>query len=134
MAGVEIEGARMLRSTLRRAGGDLQDLRAANRTAVEIVRPVAAALAPKRTGKLTATLRTGATVKAGILRAGRKSVPYAGPVHWGWPSRPDPSRGVRGGPIRPDPFMSRAAQITEPTWVPVYMAEIQSALRKVKGK
>lgn len=134
MAGVEIEGARMLRSTLRRAGGDLQDLRAANRAAVEIVRPVAALLAPKRTGKLTASIRTGATVKAGILRAGRKAIPYGGAVHWGWPSRPDPARGVRGGPIKPYPFLSRAAQMTESTWVPVYMAEIQSALRKVKGK
>lgn len=124
----------MLRATLRRAGGDLQDLRAANRRAVETVRPVAAALAPRRTGRLAATIRVGATVRAGILRAGRKTVPYAGAVHWGWATRPNPAKGVRGGPIRPHPFMTRAAQATEPVWVPIYQAEIVSALRAVKGR
>lgn len=134
MAGVRIEGARQLRATLKRAGGDLQDLRAANRRAATTVVPAAAALAPKRSGNLAASIRAGATTRAGIVRAGKKRVPYAGPVHWGWPSRPDPARGIRGGPIKPHPFLMRAAQDTEPQWVPIYEAEILSAIRKVKGK
>lgn len=134
MAGVQIEGARQLRATLKRAGGDLQDLRAANRRAATTVVPAAAALAPKRSGALAASVRAGATTRAGVVRAGKKRVPYAGPVHWGWPSRPDPARGIRGGPIKPHPFLMQAAQDTEPQWVPIYEAEIISAIRKVKGK
>lgn len=134
MVGVRIDGGRRLRSTLKKAGGDLQDLRAANRRAVDTVKPVAAALAPRRSGRLDGTIRTGATIRAGTIKAGKKLVPYAGPIHWGWPTRPQPEREIYGGPIRPNPFLSRAAQITEPAWVPIYEAEMLDVIRSVKGK
>jgi hypothetical protein len=134
VAGVRIDGARRLRATLKRAGSDLSDLKAANRHAASTVAPVAAAMAPKRTGRLAPSVRVGATAKAGIIRAGRKRVPYAGPIHWGWLTRPNPAQGWAGGPIRGNPFMTRAAQVTEPTWVPIYEKELLEAIRKVKGK
>jgi len=55
---------------------------------------------------LAGSIRTTGTKTGGYVRAGsRKAVPYAGPVHFGWPTRPNPAKGWRGGPIRPNPFL-----------------------------
>lgn len=121
---VHVEGARELRRTLKRAGGDMEDLKAANRAAARSIEPIAAGLAPKVTGALVGTLRVGATQKAGMLRVGKKLVPYAGPIHWGWPARG----------IKPHPFMSEAATDNEQIWMEAYMRDIDKALKKVKGK
>jgi hypothetical protein len=55
--------------------------------------------------------------------AGRASVPYAPPIHWGWPARN----------IAAQPFVSQAAQATESQWLPVYLHDVQQALDRVKG-
>jgi len=47
-------------------------------------------------------------MRGGVVRMGRKAVPYAGPVHFGWPNRPNAAKGWRGGPIRPNPFLYEA--------------------------
>ena len=56
-------------------------------------------------GRLKQTLRSGASARAGVVRIGKKLVPYAGPIHYGWATRPDPSKNWRGGPIAPNPFL-----------------------------
>ncbi|HAT1503351.1 HK97 gp10 family phage protein [Corynebacterium striatum] len=123
-ATVKVEGLKELRRTLKQAGGDLNDLKLANRHAAESIEPIAAGLAPKVTGRLVGTLRVGATQKAGLLRSGRKLVPYAGPIHWGWPARG----------IRPHPYMTEAATNNEHIWMQVYINEVDRAIKKVKGK
>lgn len=60
---------------------------------------------PQSSGSLQATLRSSGTTRGGFVRAGKKLTPYAGPVHFGWPNRPDPAKGWQGGPIAPNPFM-----------------------------
>lgn len=121
---VHVEGAKQLRRTLKQAGGDLSDLRMANRHAAETIVPIAAGLAPVLTGRLKASVRAGATNRAGIVRAGFKKVPYAGPIHWGWPARG----------THPHPFLSLAATGSEALWMEAYMDEVDSAIRKIKGK
>ena len=61
-----------------------------------------------RPGDLKKTLRSGASARAGVVRIGKKLVPYAGPIHYGWPSRPNASKNWKGGPIRPNPFLYKA--------------------------
>lgn len=117
-------GMRELRRELRRAGGDLGQLKEANRAAAQIVVPVAVAMAPKRTGALSESIRVGATQRAGIVRAGKKLVPYAAPIHWGWPARG----------IEPHPWVSAAAQKTEEAWQAAYQAHIERILRKLDRK
>lgn len=131
MAGVEVEGARELRRTLRQAAGKegLADLRAANRSAANLVAGAAKASAPVLDGYLQRSVRAAATPSAGIIRAGNNrrdaaGVRYAGLTHWGW--------GRRG--IRQRPFISNAAQATEPAWLPIYIADMQAAIAKVRGK
>ncbi|QMV84730.1 HK97 gp10 family phage protein [Corynebacterium hindlerae] len=123
-ASTHVKGARELRRTLKQAGGDLSQLREANREAARSILPIAAGLAPVKTGALKASLRVGATQRAGIVRAGKKAVPYAGPIHWGWQARG----------IKANPFMTEAATNNEHIWIEAYMDAVEKAIRQVKGK
>lgn len=126
--GLRLEGGRQLRRTLRQAGVDMRELKGANRAAGSIVTGRAQGWAPRVSGRLASSVRTGATQTAAIVRAGnnRKSasgVPYAGPIHWGWRARN----------ITPNPFLSYSAQATEPKWVEIYYAHLNKTIDKVKG-
>lgn len=104
---VEITGARELRAHLRRLGRwAVVEYKAIHVEAGELVAEEARRLVPRRTGALSASIRArklqaGARISAGSA----KRVSYAGPVHFGWPSRPNRERRWRGGPIRPNPFL-----------------------------
>ena len=50
-------------------------------------------------------------------------MPYAGPIHWGWPARN----------IKAQPFVVEAAQATEAEWVAMYEAEVDRILERVEG-
>jgi hypothetical protein len=64
---------------------------------------------PVRSGKLKSTMRVSASTRSGSVRAGgKRSAPYAGPIHFGWPNRPQLQRSWYGGPIRPNPFLYSA--------------------------
>lgn len=103
-------------------------MKSAHKSAAGIVASRAASWAPSVTGRLAGTIRSSGTKTAAIVRAGnnRKSksgVPYANPIHWGWRARN----------IRPNPFLSYSAQSTEPTWLPLFMKELNKAISKVEG-
>lgn len=117
--GVRVDGARELRRALKQAGLDLKaDIKDAHKSVAEtvvsrarVLCPVApATMSSAKPGLLRDSLRTGATQTAAIGRAGRKSVPYAAPIHWGWFKRG----------IKPNLFLTRAASETEPQWVKEY--------------
>lgn len=122
-AGIQVEGMTTLRRTLRQAGDDLQDLREAHATAARIAATASAALAPRLTGRLASSVRGSGTKTAATLRAGFASVPYAGPIHWGWPARG----------ITAQPFLSQGAQDSEGRWLPIYEAAVDGAIQKVRG-
>lgn len=126
--GLEIEGGRNLRRTLKQAGKNLDDLKAIHREVGDIVVGRATGWAPRVSGRLAGSIRAGATRRAAVIRAGnnRKSasgVPYAAPIHWGWPRRG----------ISANPFLSYSAQATESTWVGVYFDYVEDTLDDVKG-
>ena len=50
-------------------------------------------------------------------------LPYAGPIHWGWPARG----------ICAQPFMTDAAADTEPSWTRTYRAEVDRILDRIEG-
>lgn len=121
--GVRIEGLDELARTMKRAGVDVDELKDAHWRAAQIVAARAAQTAPRRSGKLAGSVRAARQVKRARVQAGRASVPYAAPIHWGWPTHN----------IDANPFMSKAAQATEPEWVAAYLDDVQKALDKVKG-
>jgi len=118
---VQVDGARRLRATMKRAGSDLQEFKDAHRAAADTV--VAATRAPSRSGKLAASVRPGATKTMAIVRAGYSSVPYAGAIHWGWPRHN----------IRANPFLSDAATGSEGTWIQAYEREVDDIIDKIEG-
>ncbi len=120
---VKVIGAARLRRTLRAAGDDLSDLKAVHQQVGGIVAERARALVPRRSGALGASIRASRGATAAIVRAGSGSVPYAGPIHWGWPARN----------IAAQPFLSDGATSTESRWMNVYEAAIAAALAKVEG-
>jgi len=97
-AGVEVEGARELRRAMRRMEADMGDLTDVNRAAAAIVSEAAGDLVPVLTGALHDSIRTTAARTRSAVVAGRGSVPYAGPIHFGWPARG----------IEPQPFLYEA--------------------------
>lgn len=116
-------GVRQLRATLARAGADLSDLKAANAAAASTVAAAATARAPRRSGALASTVRGNRAVGKAVVMAGRASVAYAGPIHWGWPARD----------ITAQPFVSDAAVATEAVWTAAYATDVQRALDRVRG-
>lgn len=136
---VQVDGARQLRKTLKEAGDDLSDLKAAHKDAAAIAVKGILPLVPVVSGKLRDTVRAAGTNTAGIVRAGKKAVPYAGAIQWGrklWPSMiayPNPPRHRHYAFIKPRLFMTEGAKDTEPQWVGIYETAVAKALEKVEG-
>lgn len=120
---VRIEGLNTLTRTMKRAGEDLADLKDANARAGAIVASAASAMAPRRSGRLAASVRASRAVGRARVMAGRASVPYGPPIHFGWPARH----------IAANPFVSQAARDTEPIWLAAYLADVEKALDGVRG-
>lgn len=120
-----VVGQKRFVQTMRKAGADMDELKEVNRQAAQIALPAVRNLAPRgETGKLAGSLRVSATKRAGVIRAGRKAVPYAGPVNYGWPKRR----------IKPRLFVNNGVASTEAQWTQIYQAFIDKTLKHVKGK
>jgi hypothetical protein len=120
---MRVEGARTLRKTLKAAGLSVDDLKAAHRAVAELVARAAHPAAPRRTGRLDQSVRTSGTQAAAIVRAGRAAVPYANPVHWGWPSHH----------IKANPWIQEAADRTEPAWSGLYLSALDAIVQTIEG-
>lgn len=119
---LQLKGAAQLAKGLRQAGADLKDLRDINEQAAQIVAPAAKALAPQRSGRLTKSIRAGATQKAGVVRAGNNGkVKYAGVINYGWPKHN----------IKATMFANKAAKNTEPQWTQLYADAVQKIINRI---
>jgi hypothetical protein len=121
---VTVEGIRQLARTLREFGVGLDDLKDANASASATVAREGAARAPRRSGDLADSVRGSRQANRAVVAVGSaKKVPYAGPIHWGWPKR---------GIIR-NPFVLDAAGATQDDWLGDYEREIQRLAERVEG-
>lgn len=98
---VQVQGAKELRAAIKRAEdvGLVRELKAAHKEAAEVVAYEAQTIVPVVSGRLLESIRSSGTQTAGIVRAGKARVPYAGPIHFGWRARN----------IEPNPFLYEAA-------------------------
>jgi hypothetical protein len=98
---IQVKGAKELRRAIRQAETTelAAELKAANKAAAEVVAYEAQTIVPVLSGRLLETIRASGTLTAGVVRAGRASLPYAGPIHFGWP----------GHSIEPNPYLYDAA-------------------------
>lgn len=87
---IEVTGAREMKRLIRRINKQelREEMKEANHNAAKIIADEAADRAPKRTGRLANSIRANKALAYGAVKAGSAArVPYAGPIHYGWPAR-----------------------------------------------
>ena len=89
---IKITGLSEVQRNLRKLSTDALDLNKTefletNKQVAEIVINESKKYVPVLTGALAAAIRNASTKKSAKVRAGNVGVQYAGPIHFGWPSR-----------------------------------------------
>lgn len=123
---IQVEGAAELRRALKAMGQDLADLKEIHRDAADSVAEGARERVPVVSGTLLGTIRTsvrqtGASVMAG---GGRRRVPYAGPIHFGWHRRR----------IVPQPFLYDAMDDRRAEVAERYESEVAKMVTELDAK
>ena len=96
----QVEGVAEVRRALRKMQDGTADLKAIHAEAAKDVADTAKTIVPRgASGKLGASIRSTGQAGQGVVRAGKAAVPYAGPIHFGWPKHH----------IAPRPFLYEAA-------------------------
>lgn len=124
-----IEGLSQLTRKLRAFDADIgKDVKEINRAAAEEIATLARSKAPIGTeerdehpGQLLLSVRAGSTLASGFVTVGGANIPYANPIHWGWPAHG----------IAPQPFLREAALEGEPAVVRQYEYGMQALIAKV---
>lgn len=112
---IQIDGLKETQRALREMSDDLKTkMKETHRQAAEVVVEGSKRYVPFRTGKLAASIRAAATMTSGKVRVGSASVPYAGPIHFGWPARS----------IKPQPFIYDAMDVRRQEVLEIYAARI----------
>jgi phage gpG-like protein len=119
-AEVRIRGLEKLRRTLKAAGVDMADMKAANTRAAQTVAREGETRSPRRSGKLAGSLVPARQVARARVYS---NLVYAGAIHWGWPKHN----------IRAQEFLVEAAVATQPEWLGEYERELQAIADSVQG-
>lgn len=106
---------------MKKAGDNLDEMKEAHAKVSGVVK--SATRPPTDSGSLASSVRPGATKTSAVIRAGGSRVPYAGVQEWGWPGHNIPAQ----------PYLTTAAQQTEPVWTGIYQAEVQKILDRIRG-
>lgn len=92
----EIEGLREVQKALNKfSNATRKEMQSTHLKAAEIVVVASKRFVPIKTGALAQSIRPAAVMSGGRVKVGSASVPYAGPIHFGWPARR----------IKPQPFV-----------------------------
>lgn len=113
----EVDGLKDLAKALRKLEDKdfIKELKAANKRASEAAVAAAKAEAPVRSGRLRDSIKPNVTQTSGGLKAGTAArVPYAGPIHFGWPRRFIPA----------NPFIYRGLDKAMPEIIKAYEEDV----------
>jgi phage gpG-like protein len=113
--GARIHGTAELARAVAGIVDGLDHMAGAYRKTAAAIAQAGAARAPHLTGALAASLTPYSSDHRASVRSG---LPYAGPVHWGWP----------GHNIAPNPFLLEAARAVESAWVGDWSDAIQELI------
>ena len=127
---IEIKGLKQAQRLMGRIDADFKKrFKDIHKGAADIVADEARRQAPVRSGRLRNDIRTSGTTKGGVVRVGRKKIPYVGRVLFG-----DPvtfrDRLMRRAQTRrtPQPFIYKAADIQFRNVVDYYEDELEEIL------
>lgn len=118
----QLQGADNLIRTLRAASREIEDFGSVNTASASTLRSRAASGAPKRSGRLAASLRASSDKHQAVMDYG--ALPYAGRTHWGWPSV---------GQIA-QPFATNALENSEPVIVQAHERRVEQVVSHIRGK
>ena len=117
--GVRVDGLAGVVRALVEIGVEVDDLKGAFSDISQQGARLAAQYAPRRSGRLAGDIRGNRAKSKAVITAGRSSVPYAGPINYGW--------AAHG--IEPSGFMQRADMALQPYSVDRLVDEINKAIR-----
>lgn len=120
-ARVQVSGAKELRKAMNAANADLKDWTAVHKRAAGPVKDTARDIVPVLSGALRDTIGIKATRTSARVFAGSGVVPYAGPIHFGWPARN----------IDAQPFLWDAADVSTDDVVGIYNEGVEDIVRKI---
>lgn len=118
---VQVRGAKELRRAMREANADLKDWTAVHKRAAEPVKETAQDIVPIRSGTLRGTIKVRATRTSARVQAGSGVVPYAGPIHFGWPDHN----------IKAQPFLWDAAAVSDKDVIEIYEQGVEEIVRMI---
>jgi len=116
---IKVEGSRELRRALKNVENGTADLKKVHADAAKVVELTATQLVPRRSGTLGASVRSTGQAAAGVVRAGRASVPYAGPIHFGWTAHN----------IAPQPFLYDALDQRRNEVIDLYQERVDKLIK-----
>jgi hypothetical protein len=102
--GVRIDGLNAVVRGLIAIGFEVDDLKDSFSAIAARGARAAAQFAPKRLGTLAGDVRGSRARSKAVITAGRKSVPYAGPINYGWAAHNITANG----------FMQKADKVIQP--------------------
>lgn len=115
-----IDGLAAVVRALLELGIDVEDLKDAFSDIARMGANVASRLAPRRSGRLAADIRGNRARAKAVITSGRVSVPYAGPINYGWAAHN----------IEPSGYMQRADSELQPYALRALEANINSKIRQ----
>lgn len=118
--GTKVEGLTSVVRALSELGLEVDDLKDAFSEIAKQGAETASRYAPRKSGRLAADVRGNRAKSKAVVTAGRASVPYAGPINYGWPGRH----------INPSLFMQRADEEMQPKVIPMLEDEINRKIRE----
>jgi len=84
---VKVDGLKELVRHLEKTGVQVADLKAAFGGIAKEAQSLAVGFAPRRSGKLAASIRGSTAKNYATVTAGGSRVPYAAPINYGWQKR-----------------------------------------------
>ena len=127
---IEIKGLKQAQRLMSRIDADFKKrFKEIHKGAADIVADEARRQAPVRSGRLRNDIRTSGTTKGGVVRVGRKKIPYVGRVLFGDPVT-FTDRLMRRAQTRrtPQPFIYKAADIQFTNVVDYYEDKLEKIL------
>lgn len=116
-----VTGLRETVKALEQLGAEVADLKEVMGTIATYGAEIAERFAPRgRTGRLKSSIRGNKAKGKAVITAGRATVPYAGPINYGWPRRG----------IKPDRFMQDADHELGPRAIALYEEGINDLIHE----
>ena len=120
-AKVQVRGAKELRAAMAKANADMKDWTRVHEAAAQPVATEARHISPRQSGDLSGSHKVRGTKTLAKVQAGSALVPYAGPIHFGWP----------GHNIEANPWLWKATDEKADAAIEVYEAEVEKVVRKI---